>query len=69
MAEVDRERFASAVMELRESIAARRRLPIDSPEHGPMLAHQIELSTEIRRLAEHVHREASNPEGSGSTGG
>jgi predicted ATPase len=58
MPKPDRSRFAAAVRELQESIAARRRLPIDSPEHGLMLERQIELSAEIRRLAELLRREA-----------
>ena len=59
MAKVDRARFATAVKELQESIAARRRLAIDSPEHGPMLEYQIKLSAEIRRLAERIRLEAT----------
>jgi len=59
MSQADRERLAAALKELRESIAARRRLPVESPEHGAMLAYQVELSTEIRRLAELVRRESA----------
>jgi hypothetical protein len=59
MSHADRARLAAAVKELRESIAARRRLPVESPAHGAMLAYQVELSAEIRRLAELVRRESA----------
>jgi len=59
MSQLDRARFTAAFKELQESMAARRRLPIGSREHGPMLERQVKLSSEIRRLAELIRREGT----------